>query len=177
MRLVNTIIISVVSLILPSLSAQPADLNFDPIVVQVWQLSKELNQVSVLCDAKDGTGQSINVSYVQAANTSNSVYGDLDASKNYSGNLQAGLNFNNPADAAKAKTYSCSLRLTCSCNLGNCRGACTGNAAGIIRDAEIGNGSEWWHVKAGTITMSGPIWSPQSAPQPLKTFEAWGFPN
>jgi len=45
-----------------------------------------------------------------------------------------------------------------------------------VKTAEIGDGSKWWHVKAGTVTMSGTIWSvPQN--EPLKRFEAWGFPN
>jgi len=54
MNTVKTILISVLSLMLPSLSAQSADINFDPIVVQVWQLSKDVSYVNVNCDPKDG---------------------------------------------------------------------------------------------------------------------------
>jgi len=75
-----------VAFLLPSLSAQSADLNFDPIVVQVWQLSKQADQVIVDCNARDGAGQPINdVTYASAANSANPPVGNLDASKNFSG--------------------------------------------------------------------------------------------
>jgi hypothetical protein len=168
MRTIKTIVVGAGALMLPSLSAQPADLNFDPIVVQVSHL-KDMTEVLVTCDAKDAAGNWImGVTYEQAANTPNPVYGNLDASKSFSGWLQAGLTFNTPTDRANAKTFVCSLR---ACN-GNCSGPPP--ASGVIHNLEIGDGSQWYHVKAGTVEISGPIWSvPQT--QSLKTFEAFGF--
>jgi hypothetical protein len=170
MRTIKTIVAGAGALMLPSLSAQPADLNFDPVVVYVLQLYREVTEVSVVCDVKDAAGNWIQgVTPVQAANTPNPSSGPLDASKSFSGWLQTGLNFNNPADRANAKTFVCFLT---ACN-GNCSGPPPG---GVSHNLEIGDESEseWWHVKAGTVEISGPIWSvPQT--QSLKTFEAFGF--
>lgn len=68
MRTIKTVVISVVSLMLSSLSAQSADLNFDPIAVNVTRLYSEVTQVSVISNPKDAVGKWIlGVTYVQAA--------------------------------------------------------------------------------------------------------------
>jgi hypothetical protein len=167
MRTIKAVVICAVSLVLSSLSAQSADLNFDPIAVNVTQLYSEVTRIEVACDTKDDAGKWMTgVTYVQAANTANPSWGNLDATKSFSGNVQWGLNFNNPADQANTKTYVCRLRLWCS-------GQCSGNATGVIREAEVGDESEWWHVKGGTLQIEGPIW-PGYPFIPVKTIEAVG---
>jgi hypothetical protein len=82
----------------------------------------------------------------------------LHATKSFSGNLQAGLNFNNPADMANAKTFVCQLQLILPAE---------------AHLAEMGDESRWFNVKWGTLSIEGPIW-PGLPNIAVKTIEAVG---
>jgi hypothetical protein len=152
MRSIEKLLTSSASVFLLVAPVQSADLNFDPIPVSVSQVYKEINGVFVTCDAKDAAGNWITgITYVNVANSPNPPIGNLNATtRSFSGNLQTGLNFNSPADLANAKTYRCVLRF-------NCVGQCSAGYAGVAKNAEVGDGSQWWHVKSGTVQVEGPI--------------------
>jgi hypothetical protein len=64
--------------------------NFDPIVVNVWQLYREVAQVSVICDAKDAAKYITGVTYIHAAIILNPYFGNLNALKKLFGKLASG---------------------------------------------------------------------------------------
>ena len=66
----------------------------------------------------------------------------LDAAGSFVGKVGAGLFLKNPADIANAKSFKCELR---------------GDDGSTLRKHKIGNGTDWWHVKSGVLSVSGAI--------------------
>ena len=69
--------------------------------------------------------------------------GTLDASGNFSGSLATNFNYQNSLDAGKAKKWHCMLMCT--------------NQAGQTKNCQIGDGSQFYHVKSGNLTVEVPM--------------------
>jgi hypothetical protein len=123
---------------LVSMTALAADLNF-AIPVQVGDLHPDAKAVLVLCWPVDAGGNAI-PSVKVGSGMSNE--GTLNAAGVFSGTLSAGFDYFTKSDSAKAKGYRCDLLIKSK----------TG-----YHGAELGDGSNYWHVKQGTLTIQGPI--------------------
>jgi hypothetical protein len=105
-----------------------------------------ISSIDFICDAFDANGNLLHV----AEYTALPGYPDrvtLDTAGNFSGKMAAGLFLKKPADLAKAASFKCMLR-------GQNKSA---GLHGVTTALEIGDGTEWWHVKSGVVSVSGPI--------------------
>jgi hypothetical protein len=91
--------------------------------------------VNVLCATLDA-----NNNYLSAPNSGLPI--KLNATGDFSGPASVEIDFSNPNDFFKAKTYECSL---------------AGHKLGVTRAIVIGDGSEWHHAKSGNLKVTGPI--------------------
>src|SRR5262249_31960386 len=100
------------------------------------------DHVNVLCSVLDAANNYLSID--PAVAVPQPIFGKLDANGNFSGQLANGINFTDASDFAKAKSYECKL---------------FGKKAisGVQHAIEIGDGSQWYHVKSGTLTAKGPI--------------------
>ena len=119
-------------------SAFAADLNF-VIPVQVGALHPDAKAVFAVCYPVDVGGNAIPAVKL-GSGVSNQ--GTLNASGVFSGNLSAGFDYYTKSDSAKAKGYRCDLMI---------------NSSKSYHQAELGDGSHYFHVKQGTLTVQGPI--------------------
>jgi hypothetical protein len=125
-----------------SARAQPtSDITFTQIPVNIQGLTSLTgpgDYVDIECETRDAANLAL-TSQVKVW----PPHIVLDASGNFSGVVATeGINFVNPDDFYKAKTYFCRL---------------TGKKAtmGDLHYLEIGNGSQWWHAKSGTVLTLG----------------------
>lgn len=124
-------------------TASAADMTFDPIPVSVQGLINLTGQgqgLFVQCRVAGASGQYFTT--VPTSGGTNPNFATPDASGNFSGNLSYALNFPNKADMANAKSYFCFL---------------SGNNGHESQALKIGDGSQWYHVKSGTVSVSGTI--------------------
>ena len=125
--------------------ANASDLVFDPIPVNVTSMKGSgAVSVSVSCFPMDGQGNPLNDAFTGGAEQlKHPRVGTLDASGNFSGSLATNFNYQNSADAAKAKKWRCILMCT--------------NQGGQTKNCQIGDGSMFYHVKSGNLTVDGPL--------------------
>ena len=120
-------------------AASAADLVFDPIPINVTSMGG-VTSVSVSCYPMDVSGNPLHG--LDAPETlPHPRVGTIDATGKFSGILATNFNYDNKADAAKAKKWHCMLMCT--------------NASGSVKDCQVGDGSQFYHVKSGTLTAEG----------------------
>ena len=123
--------------------ASAADMTFDPIPVSVQGLINLTGQgqgLFVQCRVTDAGGNYLTT--VPTTGGANPNFAKPDASGNFSGNLSYAMNFPNKPDMANAKSYLCFL---------------SGLNGQESQALKIGDGAQWYHVKSGTVSVSGAI--------------------
>ncbi|MCW5694079.1 MAG: hypothetical protein KIT48_17110 [Pseudolabrys sp.] len=141
-RLVRVALVAALGLAAAIGPAHAVDIGFGPIDVNVQGFANsDLKRIEVDCLVYDANGAYLPVdSYTILPAYPGLV--KLDAAGGFVGKVGAGLFLKNPADVANAKSFKCELR---------------GDDGSTLRNLEIGNGTEWWHVKSGVLSVSGPI--------------------
>jgi hypothetical protein len=148
-QLIQCALLIVVLTFIQNARARATDIMFDPIPVNVQGLTTLIgpnNRITVICNVSDASG---NVLKPASLDFTGSHPGDtkLDANGNFSGNLAVGITFQNPNDLSKAQTYKCDLY------------GQQGGTQHILQIETLAAG-QWYYVKSGNLSVSGPVTSP-----------------